>query len=91
MESSRQTTVAAHAARREAYLQSREELKKRRKREAIQRVAPGFDPDQGVLRPTSISAKNSVKPLQATDSVSQDGMDKQYLDRLVDQLSKLES
>ena len=92
MESSRQTTVAAHAARREVYLKSREDAKKRRKREALQRVAPGFDPDQGVLRPTSFSAKSTGKPTQALGTASQNEEDQQqkYLDQLVDQLSKLD-
>lgn len=51
LESSRKTTIAAHAARREAYLVSREQEKERRKREALQRVAPGYHPESGLLAP----------------------------------------
>uniref|UniRef100_A0A8H8CFE5 Uncharacterized protein n=1 Tax=Psilocybe cubensis TaxID=181762 RepID=A0A8H8CFE5_PSICU len=52
IESSRRTTLAAHAARREAYLRSREEEKERRKREALRRIAPGFEPHGSLLVPT---------------------------------------
>ena len=52
LESSRRKTIAAHAARREAYLHSRDDEKERRKREALWRIAPGFEPHSGPLVPT---------------------------------------
>ncbi|KAK7054848.1 hypothetical protein VNI00_003311 [Paramarasmius palmivorus] len=62
MEASRRSTLAAHATRREAYMKAREDEKERRKREALRKIAPGFDP-QGVLVPT----RTSSVPLQPTE------------------------
>ena len=44
VEDARRSTLAAHAARRDAYLRAREDEKERRKRDALRRIAPGFDP-----------------------------------------------
>lgn len=55
LESSRRTTLAAHAARHAAVLRQREDEKERRKREALRRVAPGFEPTEGPLVPTKVS------------------------------------
>ena len=52
LESSRRKTIAAHATRREAYLRSRDDEKERRKRDALWRIAPGFEPHSGPLVPT---------------------------------------
>lgn len=52
VEASRRSTLAAHAARREAYLKAREEEKERRKREALRKIAPGFEPKSTPLVPT---------------------------------------
>ena len=85
MESSRRTTLAAHAVRREAYLKSRDDEKERRKREALRRIAPGFEPQGTPLVPTRHKspgtevADNGHKP---TKSVMED---------LVDQLAALDS
>jgi len=84
MESSRQATVAAHAARREAYLRAREDEKKRRKREALRRVAPGFEPEKGVLRPTSVLIKAAASSITPNN-----GDSKNQLDHLADQLEAL--
>ncbi|KAG8996823.1 hypothetical protein FRB94_001362 [Tulasnella sp. JGI-2019a] len=54
LESARQSTVAAHAARRESYLKMRDEEKARRKKDALRRVAPGFEPDSGPMVPRRI-------------------------------------
>ncbi|KAJ2927478.1 hypothetical protein H1R20_g9617, partial [Candolleomyces eurysporus] len=51
LESSRRSTIAAHTAKREDYLQQREQEKERRKKEALRRIAPGFEP-QAVLVPS---------------------------------------
>lgn len=86
MESSRQVTMAAHAGRREAYLRSREEVKKRRKKEALHRVAPGFEPEKGVLTPTSLH----TKPVNSSDAPTDNhDEDQRYLDQLASQLSNL--
>lgn len=55
LESSRRSTLAAHAAKHEAYLKQRAEDKERRKREALRRIAPGFEPSSGPLVPTKLS------------------------------------
>jgi len=86
MESSRQATVAAHAARREAYLQAREEAKRKRKRDVLHRVAPGFEPEKGVLQPT----RNLSKASTATTTIGQDqSLQPSEIDRLAEQLDKL--
>ncbi|KAF8811313.1 hypothetical protein BYT27DRAFT_7134312 [Phlegmacium glaucopus] len=95
LESSRRTTVAAHTARREAYLRSRDDDKERRRREALRRIAPGFEPHSGPLVPTRHTGssmtttttyeggvKGSEQPLQQSRSV---------MDDLVDQLAALDS
>ncbi|KAF5361438.1 hypothetical protein D9758_006165 [Tetrapyrgos nigripes] len=92
MESSRRSTLAAHAARREAYLKAREEEKERRKREALRKVAPGFDP-QGVLVPTR-TASISLPISPAPGSTSPPGghrHTKSVMEDLVDQLAALDS
>lgn len=81
MESSRRNTIAAHAARRQAYLLAREEEKEKRKRDALRRIAPGFEP-QGVLVPTR--AASSVDPSEGEHTSS-------AMDSLADQLAALES
>ena len=101
LESSRRTTLAAHAARREAYLNAREEEKERRKREALRRIAPGFEPQGGTLVPTkrfstdlhqdngsgSISSGGPDTP----DTQGSHGRSKSVMDDLVEHLAKLES
>ncbi|KAK7443500.1 hypothetical protein VKT23_015673 [Stygiomarasmius scandens] len=93
-ESSRRTTLAAHAARREAYLKAREDEKERRKREALRKIAPGFDP-QGVLVPTpSRNASISLPMTPAPGSASPPGghrHTKSVMEDLVDQLAALDS
>ncbi|KAI0075974.1 hypothetical protein K474DRAFT_1623771 [Panus rudis PR-1116 ss-1] len=97
VEASRRSTLAAHAARREAYLKAREEEKERRKREALRRIAPGFEPQAAPLVPTKrFSAEIASPPtMSATNSTS--GQDathnrtRSVMDDLVDQLAKMES
>lgn len=53
-ESSRRNTIAAHAVRREALLRARDDERQRRKREALRRVAPGFEENGAVLMPVRV-------------------------------------
>lgn len=89
LESSRRTTIAAHAARREAYLRSREVEKERRKRDVLRKIAPGFEPQGSVLVPTRTSIATGEEAAEGprvghrhTRSVMED---------LVDQLAALDS
>ncbi|KDN42147.1 hypothetical protein RSAG8_07005, partial [Rhizoctonia solani AG-8 WAC10335] len=92
LESSRQTTLAAHAARRDAYLRAREEEKVRRKKEALRRVAPGFDPEMGTLLPTKLSTPMTHTPVvPATQKRSIASPPRSAMDDLVDQLAAMES
>lgn len=75
VESSRRMTLAAHTARREAYLRAREDERERRRKEALRRVAPGFDPAA-----TLVPVRAEVGEVK-TD----------VMDQLVDQLAKMEN
>lgn len=68
MESSRRSTLAAQSARHEAYLKQREEDKRRRKREALRRIAPGFEPESGPLVPTRMSSAGMLGGAVATNA-----------------------
>ncbi|TFK68919.1 hypothetical protein BDN72DRAFT_870805 [Pluteus cervinus] len=81
LESSRRTTIAAHSARREAYIRSREDEKERRRREALRRIAPGFEPQGSVLVPT----RPAQNPLPEPTPV------RSVMDDLVDHLANLSS
>ncbi|KAG7442697.1 uncharacterized protein BT62DRAFT_935723 [Guyanagaster necrorhizus] len=87
VESSRRTTFAAHTARREGFLRARNDEKERRKREALRKIAPGFEPAGSVLVPTktgSVSnppSNNTPGPElpsshQRSNSVMEDLVDK---------------
>ncbi|KAG0699229.1 hypothetical protein DFH29DRAFT_809343 [Suillus ampliporus] len=75
VESSRRTTLAAHTARRESYLRAREDERERRRREALRRVAPGFDPAAPLV------------PVRA----EQGEVKKDVMDDLVNQLARMEN
>ncbi|KAG1840826.1 hypothetical protein DFJ58DRAFT_748614 [Suillus subalutaceus] len=75
VESSRRMTLAAHTARREAYLRAREDEHEWRRKEALRRVAPGFDPTA-----TLVPVRAEVGEVK-TD----------VMDQLVDQLAKMEN
>jgi hypothetical protein len=89
LESSRRKTIAAHAARREAYLHSRDDDKERRKRDALRRIAPGFEPHGGPLVPT----RNSMNTYQGGPAAYEQPhqQSRSVMDDLVDQLAALES
>ncbi|KIK65140.1 hypothetical protein GYMLUDRAFT_39534 [Collybiopsis luxurians FD-317 M1] len=94
MESSRRSTMAANEARREAYLRSREDEKEQRKREALRKIAPGFEPRGTVLVPTrATSVPLSTTPDNADASVNGPGHrhSKSVMEDLVDQLAALDS
>jgi len=84
VESSRQSTLAAHSARRDAYLRARDEDKLRRKRDALRRIAPGFEPHSGPLVPTRLAnAQHHAyeQPLPSNDP----------MENLVQQLEAMDS
>ena len=56
VESGRRTSIAAEDGRHEAHLRAREEEKLRRKREALRRIAPGFEPRSAPLVPVKTGA-----------------------------------
>ena len=93
LESSRRQTLAAHAARRETYLRSRDDDKERRKRDALRRIAPGFEPHAGPLVPT----RNTRNSMTATPYESGAAgyeqphqQSRSIMDDLVDQLAALD-
>ncbi|KAF5344770.1 hypothetical protein D9757_013429 [Collybiopsis confluens] len=103
MESSRRSTIAAHEARRQAYLRSREDEKEQRKREALRKIAPGFEPRGSLLVPTrassvplstgSESADTGPGPITSSSSSGTPGHrhSKSVMEDLVDQLAALDS
>ena len=101
LESSRRKTVAAHATRREAYLRSRDDEKERRKRDALRRIAPGFEPHGGPLVPTR-NTGNSMNTLaydggaagneyEQQEQEQPNQQNRSVMDDLVDQLAALDS
>ncbi|KII91195.1 hypothetical protein PLICRDRAFT_498262 [Plicaturopsis crispa FD-325 SS-3] len=94
LEAARRKTLAAHAARREACLRARDDEKERRRREALRRIAPGFEP-QGVLVPTRMSMSLSG-PGSGSDGTNAaagavPGHERNVMDDLVDQLAAMDS
>jgi hypothetical protein len=96
LESSRRKTFAAHAARREAHLKARLEEKERRKRDALRRIAPGFEPRSTPLVPTRMASTGSPiddgslpspPPIGTISHVQA----RSAMDDLVDQLAALDS
>ncbi|KAJ3486471.1 hypothetical protein NLI96_g4213 [Meripilus lineatus] len=96
VESSRKSTLAAHAARREAYLKAREDEKERRKREALHRIAPGFEPQSAPLIPTTRAPLDGSVALSISGAsqVTKEDLNQRsrsVMDDLVDQLAALDS
>ena len=95
-ESNRRATLAAHAARREALLRAREDEKLRRKREALRRIAPGFEPQAAPLVPvkTGLALDHQQQQQQKEYGAGSDaaaGHPRDVMDDLVDRLAELES
>ncbi|KAH9059522.1 hypothetical protein EDB87DRAFT_1621392 [Lactarius vividus] len=97
VESNRRATLAAHAARREALLRAREDEKQRRKREALRRIAPGFEPRGAPLVPmkTGLALDQQQKEDgtsgNAAAAAGLGGQPRDVMDDLVDRLAALES
>ncbi|KAF8196963.1 hypothetical protein BJ912DRAFT_954288 [Pholiota molesta] len=91
MESARRTTLAAHAARRDAYLRARDDDKERRKRDALRRIAPGFNPNSSPLVPTRGGAATSAQPPALGGDDVPHERTRSVMDDLVDQLAALDS
>lgn len=86
--------MAAHAARHEGYLKQREETKERRKRDALRRIAPGFEPSSGPLVPVKISSGRPDVVGAQEGSVIGAGMHdrtRSVMDDLVDHLAALDA
>ncbi|KAF8531395.1 hypothetical protein JB92DRAFT_2691915, partial [Gautieria morchelliformis] len=88
LESARQSTLVAHAARRESYLRSREDDKERRKRDALRRIAPGFEPQGVPLVPVRVDRPLSGTARSSTDATT---APKSVMDDLVDQLAAMDA
>ncbi|KAF7796128.1 hypothetical protein EIP86_007301 [Pleurotus ostreatoroseus] len=105
VESARRASLAAHASRRAALLRAREDEKERRKREALRRIAPGFEPQSTPLVPTR---RETGAQLQSAgtpgssgvgtgtggatpDAASPEDRSRSVMEDLVDQLAALES
>ena len=95
LESSRRKTIAAHATRREAYLRSRDDDKERRKRDALRRIAPGFEPHSGPLVPTRNTGRSLNTIEGGTAGYEQQQQPNQQsrsvMDDLIDHLAALDS
>ncbi|KAH9974677.1 hypothetical protein BGW80DRAFT_1225607 [Lactifluus volemus] len=93
-ESKRRTAIAAHTARCEAYLHAREDAKERRKREALRRIAPGFEPCGAPLVPVKTGPALDQQ-LQGWGRQQGGGQapppPRDVMDDLVDRLAALES
>lgn len=88
LESARQSTLAAHAARRESYLHSREDDKERRKRDALRKIAPGFEPQGVPLVPVRVERPLSGSALSVGNTST---TPKSVMDDLVDHLAAMDA
>lgn len=96
LESSRQSTLQAHVTRNTAYLRSRDDEKLRRQREALRRIAPGFEPSGGTLVPTKLAPRKETSPpltqsLGSRQFPSSSPPPRDVMNELVDQLVALDS
>jgi len=102
LESSRQSTLRAHQSRNATYLRAREDEKLRRQREALRRIAPGFEPSGSTLVPTritqninmsppSISMKSPPDSPQLQQLTASPPTSRDVMDDLVDQLAAIDS
>lgn len=91
VEASRRSTLAAHAARREAHLKARDQENERRKREALHRIAPGFEPKSTPLVPTKRFSGIPNLPTSSLPDGSSHGRTKSVMEELVDHLEALDS
>jgi hypothetical protein len=95
LESSRRSTLATYAARREGLLRSREDEKEQRRRAALRRVAPGFDGNAGTplepMRSAAAAAPTSEKhqPTGGQGLENRLGGSIDVMDNLVDELERM--
>ncbi|KAF9039222.1 hypothetical protein BJ165DRAFT_374463 [Panaeolus papilionaceus] len=97
VEAARRATLASHASRREGYLRSREDEKARRKREALRRIAPGFEPHGNLLVPTKTATQQTTPSSTGTPNLNVNPNTQMHqqtrsvMDDLVDQLAALDA
>jgi hypothetical protein len=95
LESSRRSTIAAHAARREAYLRQRAEEREQRRRDALRRIAPGFSEGAVLVPVKRASIVPAVAEVQAhlldADNELHASGPKDVMANLVDELAKLDA
>ena len=90
-ESDRRTIIATNADRRGAYLRAREDEKQRRKREALRRIAPGFEPRSAPLVPVKTGAAlGQQQQEEAGGDTGQGRPQRDVMDDLVESLAALE-
>jgi hypothetical protein len=93
LESSRRSTIAAHGARRDAYLAQRADQREQRRRAALARIAPGFS-EGAVLIPvkrTSILPGSVPASLLDADNELHAPGPKDVMADLVDELARLDA
>ncbi|KAI0309680.1 hypothetical protein OF83DRAFT_1071656 [Amylostereum chailletii] len=90
LESARRQTLAAHAARREALLRARDDEHARRRREALRRIAPGFEPAGAPLVPTKTGAGGHLAEEDQTAVVVEKVRERDVMDDLVDRLAEMD-
>ncbi|KIY72202.1 hypothetical protein CYLTODRAFT_368051 [Cylindrobasidium torrendii FP15055 ss-10] len=91
VESARRTTMASHAARYEKVLRTRTDEKEQRKREALRRIAPGFEPTGSLLVPVRTGTASTEPPVPVVADSPFLQKQKSAMDDLVDQLAALDS
>jgi hypothetical protein len=82
--------MAAQAENHEAHLRAREEEKQRRKREALRRIAPGFEPRSAPLVPVKTGAALGQQGQEEQQEGGQNLRRRDVMDDLVDKLAALE-
>ena len=81
--------MISHASRYDGLLRARDDEKERRKRDALRRIAPGFEPTGSVLVPTRTGTFSPDPPVASSGSTHQPP--KSVMEDLVDQLAALDS
>lgn len=72
-------------------LQRRAEDRERRRKEALRRVAPGFEPDSGPLVPDRVAQTAGVEGEMGSDATKMHSRERSVMDDLVDHLAALEA
>ncbi|KAI5116345.1 hypothetical protein M0805_005820 [Coniferiporia weirii] len=97
LEASRRSTLAAHTTRHEAFLRQREENKERMRRDALRRIAPGFEPQSAPLVPTRVSSGEGRSDEMVASGPDASGAgtghvrQRSVMDDLVDHLAALDA